>query len=47
MKTNLFTTILLAGELDLAHTSRTDGLAQDPFARLRGDDGTRPALLGR
>ena len=46
MKTNLFTTILLSGELDFAHASCTDGLAQDPFARLGRDDSTRPALLG-
>lgn len=45
-KTNLFAAILLSGELDLAHATDANGLADDPLARLRRDDGARPRVLG-
>lgn len=45
-ETNLFAAIFFAGKLDLAHATSTNGLAKNPFSRLRRDSGARARLLG-
>jgi hypothetical protein len=45
--TYLFRPVFFASQLHFAHAAGADGLAQDPFARLRWDGGARSGLFMR
>ncbi len=45
-QSNLFSPVLLACKLHLAHTASTDCLSENPFAGLSGNGSSRCPLLG-